>query len=84
MHAAYMLVATIYAVVGRCKRWFVVVCAIITLGIWWTAVYSCHHYIIDVLLGIATAIVGVVVFEQILMRWQLFRQFIQRYTQYVS
>jgi ligand-binding sensor domain-containing protein len=35
----------------------------IWLGIWWTAVYSGHHYIIDVMLGILTTIVGVLLME---------------------
>ena len=37
--------------------------ACICLGIWWTAVYSGHHYIIDVMLGILTTIVGVLLME---------------------
>ena len=37
-------------------------------GIWWTAVYSTHHYIIDVLLGILTTIVAVAVLEVCILR----------------
>ena len=63
LHAAYMFVTTIYAVMSR-KRWYTVVLfACICLGIWWTAVYSGHHYIIDVMLGILTTIVGVLLME---------------------
>lgn len=58
LHAAYMLVATIYAVLMR-KHWAVIgLFAFICIGIWWTAVYSGHHYIIDVVLGILTALAG--------------------------
>ncbi len=63
LHAAYMFLTTIYAVLSH-KRWYTVVTfATITLGIWWTAVYSGHHYIIDVLLGILTTIAGVLLME---------------------
>lgn len=63
LHAAYMFLTTIYAVLSH-KRWYTVLTfAIITLGIWWTAVYSGHHYIIDVLLGILTTIIGVLLME---------------------
>ena len=63
LHAAYMFLTTIYAVMSR-KRWYTVVLfACICLGIWWTAVYSGHHYIIDVMLGILTTIVGVLLME---------------------
>lgn len=84
LHAAYMLIATIYAVMSRQPKTLILFCAFITLGIWCTAVYSCHHYIIDVLLGILTAIVGVTVFEQGLMRLPAFKRFIQSYTNYIS
>ena len=84
LHAAYMTVATLYAVISRQKKWLITVCCIITAGIWWTAVYSCHHYIIDVLAGIATALVGVALFEQVLMRWRPARRWMDNYTEYVS
>lgn len=84
LHAAYMLTATIYAVLSR-RSWLVVVlCSVITVGIWWTAVYSCHHYVIDVLLGIATAFVGVGVFEFVLMRIPSIKRLMARYIKYVS
>ena len=67
LHAAYMLIATIYAIISRQKKTVIIVFGIICAGIWWTAVYSLHHYIIDVLLGIATAIVGVLILEKLLL-----------------
>ena len=83
LHAAYMLVATIYAIGSKQKWGLVAVMAIVTVGIWWTAVYSTHHYIIDVLLGILTAFVGVLVFEKVLMRWPAFSRFVDRYSAYI-
>ena len=83
LHAAYMLVATIYAILSKQKRWIVCLCTVVTVGIWCTAVYSCHHYIIDVLLGIATALIGVGIFERVLMRLKTFSSFISNYTDYV-
>ena len=68
LHAAYMLVATIYAVKSREHKLTIAVFAFICMGIWWTAVYSTQHYIIDVLLGILTAIIGVVVLEGCILR----------------
>ena len=83
LHAAYMLVATVYAVLSHRSWPLVSVCAIITLGIWCTAVYSCHHYVIDVLLGIITAFLGIFLFERFLMRWPTFRRFVDRYAAYI-
>ena len=81
LHAAYMLITTIYAAPYRRMR---IVFAIITLGIWWTAVYSCHHYIIDVLLGIVTAIVGVLLFEKVLAHRKWMDRQMVRYATYIA
>lgn len=63
LHAAYMLLTTIYAVLSHQRRPLIALFAFICLGIWWTAVYSGHHYIIDVTLGILTTLVGVLLME---------------------
>lgn len=84
LHSAYVLVAFVYAIMGRCKKWLIALFGVITVGIWFTAVYSGHHYLIDVLLGILCALVGILLFEQVLMRWPAFRRFMERYTAYVS
>ena len=83
LHAAYMVVALCYALKGRCKWYVVLPFAIIMAGIWFTAVYSCHHYIIDVLLGICCALVGWLVFEWLLMRLPLFKRFFNAYHNYI-
>lgn len=84
LHAAYMVVALAYAIMGRCRRWLIAVFAFIMVGIWWTAVYSGHHYLIDVSLGIGCALLGILVFEQGLMRWGVFRRFFGKYTGYIG
>ena len=84
LHAAYMLIATIYTVISH-RSWFcTIVFAVITMGIWWTAVYSCHHYIIDVMLGIATGCIGVALFEKLLMKWSPFARFFNTYDRYIT
>lgn len=68
LHAAYMLVTTIYAVMSH-KRWYTIALfAFICLGIWCTAVYTGHHYIIDVTLGILTTIIGVLLMEKVVFK----------------
>ncbi|MBO4905709.1 MAG: inositol phosphorylceramide synthase [Bacteroidaceae bacterium] len=62
LHAAYCPVALYYAIRCRSRMW-VGVLAVWSVGIWWTAVYSGHHYVVDVLLGILTCVVGVLLFE---------------------
>lgn len=83
LHAAYMVVALAYAVMGRCKKWVITLFAIIMVGIWWTAVYSGHHYIIDVLLGITCSLLGIFLFERGLMKWGAFHRFFEQYSRYI-
>ena len=47
-HSAYTLIAFVYALLCRAPKGWTITLAIVTLGIWFTAVYSSHHYIIDV------------------------------------
>lgn len=84
LHAAYMVVATAYALMGRCRKGLILLFSFIMVGIWWTAVYSGHHYLIDVSLGILCALLGILLFEQGLMRIAPFRRFISRYVGYIS
>lgn len=79
LHAAYMLIATVYAVLSHRRTTTVCLFAFICMGIWWTAVYSGHHYVIDVLLGIATAIVGLLLLERLIYRIPAVERWLDRY-----
>jgi len=79
LHAAYMLIATVYAVISRQKKIVVAMFATICVGIWWTAVYSGHHYVIDILLGIATAVIGITLLESLLFRLPAVRRMLKKY-----
>lgn len=84
LHSAYTLVAFIYAVryrVAALWRWML---GIVTVGIWCTAVYTFHHYLLDVLAGISCAVVGYLIFEYGLMRILGFSRFVSRYTSFIS
>lgn len=84
LHSAYMLIAFVYSLRARTALWWRVTAAIICIGIWFTAVYSSHHYIIDVMLGAGTALAGILLFECVLMRIPAVRSFMARYTGYIT
>lgn len=67
LHAAY-LVTVVHAAWRFGLRRFAGIAALLMLGIWWAAVYSGHHYVLDVLAGIACAIVAILLFRRLL-RW---------------
>lgn len=81
LHSAYMLVATIYAIIGKRSIYTITLFSIICVGIWFTAVYTCHHYIIDVLLGMLTAVLGIILLQWFVHKTTVGKQFIQSYIQ---
>ena len=84
LHAAYMVVAFYYALVKKCHPAIITIFAVLMCGIWFTAVYSSHHYIIDVLLGITCAMLGILFFEKGLMKIPGFIKFFNRYQHYIE
>lgn len=84
LHAAYMVIPLFYAVLHRCKWYIITLFSVIMVGIWATAVYSSHHYIIDVILGILCAISGLFIFEKGLMKSRIFKLFFEKYDQYIK
>lgn len=83
LHSAYTLVAFIYSLKSRNPLWMKIFLAVVTLGIWFTAVYTSHHYIIDVMLGILCALLGYVIFEYLLVRIPAFSRFLDSYARYI-
>lgn len=84
LHSAYMVVALFYAIIQKCGWRLITLFSVITVGIWSTAVYSSHHYIIDVLLGIFCALAGIFLFECVLMKIRKFRYFFFRYYNFIK
>ena len=58
MHAAFMMIVLFFGLKHRMKAWNLLF-ATIMIGIWFSAVYSSHHYILDVLAGIASAVIAI-------------------------
>ncbi len=84
LHSAYVLIAFIYSMRAKCPAWMRAALALISAGIWFTAVYTSHHYVIDVLLGIGVSFLGYVIFEYGLMRLKPFASFMSKYASYIS
>lgn len=84
LHSAYLVVVLYYAIIKKCSIPILTIIVIFLVGIWFTAVYTSHHYVIDVLLGILCAIVGIILFEGVLMKLPFFRHFFDKYYNYIK
>ena len=60
LHSSYYPVALWYALSTKgISRWWAALFLVFSLGVWFAAVYTGHHYIIDVILGVMCSAVGV-------------------------
>jgi len=83
LHSAYLLITLFYSIQGKSPITISAIIAFFMVGIWLTAVYTAHHYIIDVLGGIACAFAGIFLFEYGWMKLPFFRRFFNKYLSYI-
>jgi inositol phosphorylceramide synthase catalytic subunit len=62
LHAAYPLTVLYYGIKYR-LGWINALFALIVAGIWFAAVYTSHHYVLDVLAGITCGVCGIILFN---------------------
>lgn len=83
LHSAYPVVVLYFGLKNRLGL-VNVFFALFMAGIWFSAVYSGHHYVLDVLAGIICALTGLFLFEQLLLKRSWFRTFLLRYEKLIS
>jgi membrane-associated phospholipid phosphatase len=78
LHSAYPVIVLYYGYKNRLGL-VNILFAIVVLGIWFTAVYASHHYILDVLAGITCAILGISLFNLLATRSKRVIAWLDRY-----
>jgi hypothetical protein len=76
LHSAYPVVVLYFGLrnkLGLVNIFF----GIVTVGIWFAAVYTSHHYIVDVIAGIICAFAGIAFFHWLVLRSLALRTFIE-------
>jgi hypothetical protein len=81
LHSAYPLIVFYYALRNNLGVVAKVFFGIITAGIWFAAVYTSHHYVLDVLAGIACASFGIWLFHWLLARKGTCHQAVEKLVQ---
>jgi membrane-associated phospholipid phosphatase len=62
LHSAYPLITVLYGSLSK-KLWLHLGFVLFTIGVWFSAVYSGHHYVIDVLAGGICAVTAYVLYR---------------------
>lgn len=76
LHSSYPPIVLYYGIRNK-LGWRNIFFTIVMLGIWFAAIYSSHHYVLDVLAGIICSVIGILIFEG-LKSTKLLNTFIQR------
>ncbi|MBC7401343.1 MAG: inositol phosphorylceramide synthase [Mucilaginibacter sp.] len=83
LHSAYPIIVVYYAFKNR-VGFGKYILATVMVGIWLTAIYTSHHYILDVLVGILTAILGINLFNVLFSKVPALNQFLDNYATFIS
>lgn len=62
LHAAYPLITVLYGSLSK-KLWLHIAFVFFTFSVWFSAVYSRHHYVLDVLAGGTCAVTAYVLYR---------------------
>lgn len=77
LHSSYPVIVLYYGIKSKLK-WINILFALVMIGIWWAAIYTSHHYLLDVIAGVLCAIAGITIMH-FLVQKKYFRQFLNSY-----
>ena len=83
LHASYPLTVLYYGLRYR-LRWVNILCGVIMAGIWFAAVYSGHHYVLDVLAGISCGLTGIALFNYLYGRVGWFKRGVKAWVRMIT
>ncbi len=78
LHSAYPLIVLFYGIKKK-MGWVNILFAVVTMGIWFAAIYTSHHYLLDVLAGILCAATGIFIFQKVLLKNNNVKNFLSFY-----
>jgi hypothetical protein len=77
LHSAYPLIVLYYSRY-HVKAGFQTLFALIAAGIWFSAVYNSHHYVLDILAGILCAVVAILFYKYVLIPNPVYKRMVAR------
>jgi hypothetical protein len=83
LHSAYPIIVMYYGLKNR-LGYTNIMFATVMIGIWLTAIYTSHHYILDVLAGIIIATLGIYLFSVLFTKVSFLRKFLDKYAAFIQ
>jgi len=83
LHSSYPVIVVYYGIKNRLGI-INVFFATVMVGIWFTAVYASHHYVLDVLAGIVCATLGIILFNIALSSSSLIKKLLLQYEKVIQ
>jgi hypothetical protein len=77
LHASYPLIVLYYGIKRTRLRMANILFGVIMVGIWFAAVYSSHHYVLDVMAGICCGLAGTALFNYLFRKVAWFTRFVK-------
>jgi membrane-associated phospholipid phosphatase len=83
LHCAYPVIVLFYAIKNKLGKinWAF---GLFMAGIWFAAIYSGHHYVTDVIMGVICAVAGIFILHRYLLKTASFSAFLNKYQQAIS
>jgi hypothetical protein len=83
LHSAYPVIVIYYRFKNR-LGFINIVLVTVMIGIWLTAIYTSHHYILDVLAGIVCAVIGINLYNFLFTRVLFLKGFLDKYEKLIK
>src|ERR1700744_1360821 len=83
LHSSYPVIVLYYGLKNRLGL-LNIFFGTVMIGIWFSAVYLSHHYVVDVLAGMLCATIGITLFNLLYIKAKWFNRFIDRYENLVK
>lgn len=83
LHSAYPVIVFFYGVKNRLGK-INLFLGTVMLGIWFAAVYTSHHYMLDVFFGIVCALTGILLLEKVILKNPAVKKALDRYQRAIS
>jgi inositol phosphorylceramide synthase catalytic subunit len=83
LHSSYPVIVLFFAWKYKLHTFWKIFFGLFMIGIWFSAIYTRHHYTIDVIMGLSCAIVGIFIFEKKILETNFVQKKLSAYVRHI-